>query len=434
MLSSGVRAPYSAVSDTPSASSVSCAASFCDSPSAFSSVPSVSSALPISASGLREREAAYAARWAAGAWRGATLTPTAGDAYAVVYEGHRGGAAGPDFRDAVLVDGHGERVRGDVELHLRASGWRLHGHDRDPRYDGVLLHLVVHPPREPETAGSPLPGGRRVPIALIGPPPSTPACPLPCAGCHTRLGAQGIRALLATAGDARFEWHEGLLRRATREEATRTGQWDAANRALAVALAEALGYGRDRALLRAAGERIARGGMASTAGDVGEGDVPAIERARLRGLRALFSRWEARGPWQALRGALATGTPRAAGEALVAALAVPGGDVSRGRALILAANVALPFAAVAEPALANRARVIYAALPGLPSNATTRLMTAQLSMPRLPSGARAQQGLHHLWQTVCRDKRCAECPCAPCCNVPADDRLGDEPKHAQEEA
>ena len=370
---------------------------------------SATSAFPVTTY-PREREAAYAARWAAGAWRGATLSTASGSAYTVVYEGRRGGPAGPDFRDAVLLDGHGERVCGDVELHLRANGWRQHGHDRDPRYAGVLLHLVVHPPPAQEAAGSPLPGGRRVPIALIGPPPAASASPLPCAGCAARIGPRGVRELLARAGDARFERRVSSLRVAIHDEAARDGRWDAPSRALAIALAEALGYGRDRALLRAAGERLARGvARQECDGDLG---MQAVERARLRGLHALLRRWAAHGPWQTLREAAVADAPRDGVEAMIAALAVPGGEVSRGRALILAANVALPFAAAAEPALASRARAIYAALPGLPSNAITRLMSQQLGLPRLPAGARAQQGLHHLWDTLCREKRCAACPCA----------------------
>ncbi|HEX6798803.1 MAG TPA: DUF2851 family protein [Ktedonobacterales bacterium] len=397
----------SATSNAPSASSA--VPLFCSpsprpprssAPSAFAVAPSIR---------LREREAAYAARWAAGDWRGATLATAAGDVYTVVYEGRRGGPAGPDFRDAVLLDGRGEHVCGDVELHLRASGWRQHGHDHDPRYAGVLLHLVVHPPREPETTGSPLPGGRRVPIALIGAPPAAASSPLPCAGYTARIGPRAMREMLASAGDARFEQRVAGLRAAIQAEMTRTGRWDTPNRALAVALAEALGYGRDRALLRATGERLIRGtAQSGMRGD----DLPLVERARLRGLDALFARWRAHGPWDVLRARLVAGTPRTAGEELAQALAVPGGDVSRGRALILTANVVLPFAAAAEPALTERARVVYATLPGLPSNAITRLMSRQLGLPRLPAGARAQQGLHHLWATVCREKRCVECPCA----------------------
>src|SRR5690242_21573690 len=97
----------------------------------------------MAAAGRGRREAEYAARWAAGAWRGATLSAETGETYALVFEGRRGGGAGPDFRDAVLARADGARLYGDVELHLRAGAWRAHGHSRDARYNGVVLHVVV---------------------------------------------------------------------------------------------------------------------------------------------------------------------------------------------------------------------------------------------------------------------------------------------------
>lgn len=51
------------------------------------------------------------------------------------------GMAGPDFRQARLMIGS-ELVTGDVEMHLDASLWRSHGHDRDMDYNGVVLHVV----------------------------------------------------------------------------------------------------------------------------------------------------------------------------------------------------------------------------------------------------------------------------------------------------
>jgi Protein of unknown function (DUF2851) len=49
---------------------------------------------------------------------------------------------GPDFRGAVLqIDGDTPRS-GDVEVDLRASGWHAHGHDRNPNFQNVLLHVV----------------------------------------------------------------------------------------------------------------------------------------------------------------------------------------------------------------------------------------------------------------------------------------------------
>lgn len=49
---------------------------------------------------------------------------------------------GPDFKDAVLeIDG--ERVDGDVEIHFYPGDWFDHGHEADPAFDRVVLHVVV---------------------------------------------------------------------------------------------------------------------------------------------------------------------------------------------------------------------------------------------------------------------------------------------------
>src|SRR5258708_34602836 len=99
-----------------------------------------------------ERETELIARWAAGERREATLLASDGQQYRVVYEGRRGGGAGPDFRDAVLACTDGARLHGDVELHLRAANWRAHGHERDPAYHrGVLPRVLAGAPHHPPT-------------------------------------------------------------------------------------------------------------------------------------------------------------------------------------------------------------------------------------------------------------------------------------------
>lgn len=51
--------------------------------------------------------------------------------------------AGPDFRSAELyLDGL--RLSGDVEIHLNSDDWYHHGHDRDSRYNHVVLHVVLY--------------------------------------------------------------------------------------------------------------------------------------------------------------------------------------------------------------------------------------------------------------------------------------------------
>ena len=52
---------------------------------------------------------------------------------------------GPDFRDARLVF-DGVEITGDVEVHFHAADWRAHGHEADPAYNNVALHVVLFPP------------------------------------------------------------------------------------------------------------------------------------------------------------------------------------------------------------------------------------------------------------------------------------------------
>lgn len=491
---------------------------------------------------IRPREAALQARWAAGEWRGQTLRATTGEAYQVLYQGRPGGGAGPDFRDAVLlrVDGGadgaerpseqaGERVYGDIELHLRPSGWRAHGHAGDPRYNGLALHVVLDARSERSDrdadalAPTRLASGGRAPLVVLRSPsqpgrhanPSAPTPPQwPCADLATRLSSTERHALLVTAGQARFEQrvarfaaelraapiapadatHSSRHTAPSYEPAPARGAlsnlwpnrrqsppaiapsampsisslqtdqahpgWSAADHILWLALAEALGYGRDRAMLRAWGARLAPhaalgadgADSAQTSAMPAAPNLPRVERLRLRGLFAWRERWANSGPWAPIHRALAprgatwaaggacaasvirdasgesgdgdeskdaAAAQRAAGQAarrLLAALRVGGGDISPGRAVILAANVALPFAAAwaartGNDALATLARYTYATLPGAPSNQITREMVCQLGLPRAPAGAATQQGLHHLWASHCREKRCDGCPC-----------------------
>jgi Protein of unknown function (DUF2851) len=56
--------------------------------------------------------------------------------------------AGPDFRSAELfLDG--TRLCGDVEVHLNSDDWYQHHHHEDPRYNQVILHVVLYKSQEP---------------------------------------------------------------------------------------------------------------------------------------------------------------------------------------------------------------------------------------------------------------------------------------------
>lgn len=72
----------------------------------------------------------------------------------IVYPGRWNRQAGPDFLGAkIRLDGR--TVVGDVELHLYVEDWDAHKHIEDPRYDSVILHVVLFPPsRKPATHGA----------------------------------------------------------------------------------------------------------------------------------------------------------------------------------------------------------------------------------------------------------------------------------------
>ena len=61
----------------------------------------------------------------------------------VIHRGVWSHGLGPDFRDALLLFDGRELRAGGVEVHLRTAAWNEHGHQRDPRYDEVVLHAVL---------------------------------------------------------------------------------------------------------------------------------------------------------------------------------------------------------------------------------------------------------------------------------------------------
>ena len=65
----------------------------------------------------------------------------------VLHPGFMSVAGGPDFRGAVLQIGDAPAVSGDVEIDLQPGGWRAHGHDRNPNFKQVILHVVWELPR-----------------------------------------------------------------------------------------------------------------------------------------------------------------------------------------------------------------------------------------------------------------------------------------------
>jgi hypothetical protein len=403
-------------------------------------------------------------------WQGQRFPPEAlttadGRAVEVVNPGRRGGGSGPDFVDAVVrLDGV-ER-HGDVELHVRASAFHGHGHDRDPAYTNLALH-VVYQADERETR---LQNGDLTPVAAFAPWLAGRAQELeswlqapaiwqhPCRDATSRLGAAAVRAALETAGERRFAARAARLR--TQVEGL------GAEEALWRALLETLGVGGDRAGFRrlaaafpaslahavrdlgaalayAAGLQPAKLGEEPTLPAPLQPPLRAVGRPanrpglRLAGLATLVKRADGQaskrangqgeGPLSQMalasvgmnsgpseppnQGAKVPGGKDPA-HRLVAAWSAPPG-IGPGRAQELLVNAVLPFAAARGlPRLALEA---LRRLPAPPAYGKTAFLESNLrpEKGRIARNALQSQGLLDYVAQWCSQDGCGRCPLSP---------------------
>ncbi len=394
-------------------------------------------------------ESLLAKLWSKRAARQAEFRTGNGTRFRVLYPGHPGVGAGPDFRDALLqLDGVG-LVRGDVEIHLHQRDWRSHGHGSDPNYNGVVLHAAL----EVESPATELQSGRQAPVVSLQAlldgedPPEAGAN----AALWEALAGHGytqpstkneLELLLERAGERRFlaksAWFQRLLAEQEPDQVLYEGLLEGlgyrfnqqpflklAQRAPydALAKAAARASGAERAkfvesqLLALAGfpaldggsKPLSRGGGFGAAMSVKEWRLFRVRpsnhpRRRIAGAARILDRFMDAG--------LARGLTRAAAgpRELTAALTVeegPGGKgslIGQDRARDLAVNAALSFMhglakIKREPDASDAALELYARFPKLQENELTREMAAQLVDPDWAgtvSTARRQQGLLHL--------------------------------------
>lgn len=71
------------------------------------------------------------------------LLTTSGAKISVLKPGYHNHLAGPDFKEASIQIGDMEWA-GSVEIHIKSSDWKSHGHQGDPNYDNVILHVVYY--------------------------------------------------------------------------------------------------------------------------------------------------------------------------------------------------------------------------------------------------------------------------------------------------
>jgi Protein of unknown function (DUF2851) len=348
----------------------------------------------------------------------------AGEKLRVIYRGRSGGGPGPDFRDA-LIAAPGGLLKGDVELHVRSSDFQRHGHQRDPAYAGVVLHLVFW---DDERRPTSLLGGGTAPVAALAGWVEGRAAEIarwlerpalwrePCFSALAREGPAQVSATLDRLGDIRFRRKTAALVPIIAGEGEEEALWQS--------LLEALAFGPDREAFRLLAQRVRwallgrrlrslpsweRAAEALRSLEAGLARLPPPDRAarrpanrparRLEGAARLAARYAIRGlmntfveafeelgpqpeaenakterlsdrrPPLLRVSSLESRAPkprrpeRRAASSLIAALTVPG-LIGRERAVEIVANAVLPWLAARGPeARARRAEAIFAGLP-----------------------------------------------------------------------
>lgn len=121
-----------------------------------------------------------------------------------------------------------------MELHRSASEWRTHGHQRDPHYNGVILHVVLSSRGRPAQTSA----RRTVPVLVLSPLPDAfsrtalfPAANsavlprLPCRGVNTALPPAELRRWIGHLAAERLELKIDRFRERLRELASGCPVW-----------------------------------------------------------------------------------------------------------------------------------------------------------------------------------------------------------------
>ncbi len=391
-------------------------------------------------------ESALSALWGRAHTLADGLLTEDGKRLQVIYPGRPNARAGPDFRDAVLLDSEGKTVTGDIELHTNAPNWYSHGHHSDPNYNGVVLHVVFSPKGSAYTQQH---SGMQAPIASL----EAVAHRLDKADSHQsptlpaldelRISAN-IALDLESAGDARFL----AKSRGFTMDIRHTG----AEEALYRATFDALGYASNRKPFRTLAQRLPYSELALLRDEPPATRLIAIKAMLLgtsglmrcvdadenpKQLRRLYRLMRHPRPlsakdWKTFRvrpsnhpvrriigvayildGTLDTGMAETfAAELLHGSMKnllthleqPPYIGSSRARDILV--NVALPFLhayAVSKgaAALADAALCVYANVPKLQENEITREMRRLIPLSKdVKMNARRQQGLIHLYRTT----------------------------------
>lgn len=80
--------------------------------------------------------------WNSGYFKKDALRAKDGRKIEIICHGQRNNDSGADFHGAEIRIS-GQIQRGDVEIHVKNSHWRVHHHDVNPRYNNTILHVAM---------------------------------------------------------------------------------------------------------------------------------------------------------------------------------------------------------------------------------------------------------------------------------------------------
>lgn len=181
--------------------------------------------------------------WAHRLWPRTAMRTTDGQRLLVLNPGQWNRDAGPDFFNASVRIGT-QQWAGDVEMHVRASDWHRHGHDGDPAYGTVILHVVQQDDDHIQR-----PDGETIPqllmrccadlreryLAFV----SQPLTQLPCGPRLNQLSPLHLSDTLASMAQERLQ---AKARHVIEMLERCQGSWQTA---IYVILARALGFGKN---------------------------------------------------------------------------------------------------------------------------------------------------------------------------------------------
>ena len=174
------------------------------------------------------------------------MRTVSGEEIDIISGGEENNDCGPDFGNVIIfINGNGP-VTGDIEIHVKSSDWRAHGHHLDPSYNKVILHVVMWHNSAPTV----LENSVAVPVLSLADclgDSRDEVCRMlirqavvrkPCQSTAAYWSTDGLAELLDSTGEARFI--------AKAEKFHQKMQAEYAEEVFYQGILDALGYARNR--------------------------------------------------------------------------------------------------------------------------------------------------------------------------------------------